>query len=198
MLPKLHRINAVAAALGVSRATVYRFVNEGKLTLVHLGKNSSAITEDSFRALLENLSSRDGSVSQEHTNERADVPGDHAHEERTRRKVYPEQSKSRSALATQIERAIDESSGHWHNDEFRIHGNGLKNLCSAVARIARESGQGAVPKRGEPPSLSNEQFDAIAYAVISLGMVIFQDADRLRHIKALRAVIDATSPRGKK
>ncbi|WP_321878429.1 helix-turn-helix transcriptional regulator [Paraburkholderia bannensis] len=52
MLPKLHRINAAAAALGVSRATIYRFVNQGKLTLVQLGKNSSAITEDSLRAMV--------------------------------------------------------------------------------------------------------------------------------------------------
>lgn len=51
-LPKLHRINIAAAALGVSRATIYRFVNQGKLTPVQLGKNSSAITEDSLRALM--------------------------------------------------------------------------------------------------------------------------------------------------
>ncbi|MBB2981806.1 helix-turn-helix transcriptional regulator [Paraburkholderia tropica] len=51
-LPKLHRINAAAAALGVSRATIYRFVNQGKLTLVQLGANSSAITEDSLRAMV--------------------------------------------------------------------------------------------------------------------------------------------------
>jgi excisionase family DNA binding protein len=52
-LPKLHRINDVAAALGVSRNTVYRFAREGKLVRVQIGENSSRITDESIKALVE-------------------------------------------------------------------------------------------------------------------------------------------------
>ncbi|WP_205999625.1 helix-turn-helix domain-containing protein [Paraburkholderia sp. Ac-20342] len=51
-LPKLHRISAAAAALGVSRNTVYRFAKMGKLTRVQIGENSSGITDESLRALM--------------------------------------------------------------------------------------------------------------------------------------------------
>jgi predicted DNA-binding transcriptional regulator AlpA len=51
-LPKLHRINDAAKALGVSRNTIYRFSNEGKLTRVQIGDNSSGITDESLRALM--------------------------------------------------------------------------------------------------------------------------------------------------
>jgi excisionase family DNA binding protein len=51
-LPKLHRINDAAAALGVSRATIYRMAKEGKIVRVQIGENSSRITDDSIRAFL--------------------------------------------------------------------------------------------------------------------------------------------------
>lgn len=51
-LPKLHRINEAAAALGVSRATIYRMAKEGKIVRVQIGENSSRITDDSIRAFL--------------------------------------------------------------------------------------------------------------------------------------------------
>jgi excisionase family DNA binding protein len=51
-LPKLHRISAAAAALGVSRSTIYRLVRKGKLTLVQIGENSVGITDESLRVLL--------------------------------------------------------------------------------------------------------------------------------------------------
>ncbi|HEX2655593.1 MAG TPA: helix-turn-helix domain-containing protein [Xanthobacteraceae bacterium] len=50
-LPKLHRINDVAAALGVSRNTIYRMVRRGVLTLVKIGPNSSGITDASVQRL---------------------------------------------------------------------------------------------------------------------------------------------------
>lgn len=178
MLPKLHRINAAAAALGVTRATIYRFVKQGKLTMVHLGKNSSAITEDSLRALM-------GENSQS-----ASIPDTPADPQGTHRKVFTNQHSMRANLVAQIEVAIEKSSGRWHGDEFRISINGLRNLCNTVVRITGASGS----NDDQEARLTKEQFDAIAYAVLSLGMVIFRDADRLRHLKALRAVLDATSP----
>jgi excisionase family DNA binding protein len=51
-LPKLHTINATAAALGVSRNTIYRLAREGKLARVQIGENSSRITDDSIRAFV--------------------------------------------------------------------------------------------------------------------------------------------------
>jgi excisionase family DNA binding protein len=51
-LPKLHRINDVATALGVSRNTVYRLAREGKLVRIQIGKNSSRITDESVRAFI--------------------------------------------------------------------------------------------------------------------------------------------------
>jgi excisionase family DNA binding protein len=48
-LPKLHRINDAAAALGVSRNTIYRLAREGKLVRIQIGENSSRITDDSIR-----------------------------------------------------------------------------------------------------------------------------------------------------
>lgn len=50
-LPKLHRINDVAAALGVSRNTIYRMVRRGVLTLIKIGPNSSGITDASIQQL---------------------------------------------------------------------------------------------------------------------------------------------------
>lgn len=49
VLPKLHTINATAAALKVSRATIYRLAREGKLVRIQIGENSSRITDDSIR-----------------------------------------------------------------------------------------------------------------------------------------------------
>lgn len=46
--PKLHRINAAAQLLGVSKPTIYRLVRAGKLTLVKIGTRASAITDDSL------------------------------------------------------------------------------------------------------------------------------------------------------
>jgi excisionase family DNA binding protein len=48
-LPKLHRINDAAAALGVSRCTIYRLAREGKLVRIQIGENSSRITDESIR-----------------------------------------------------------------------------------------------------------------------------------------------------
>lgn len=50
-LPKLHRINDVAAALGVSRQTIYRMVQRGVLTLVKIGPNAARITDASIQRL---------------------------------------------------------------------------------------------------------------------------------------------------
>ncbi|MCG5072219.1 helix-turn-helix transcriptional regulator [Paraburkholderia tagetis] len=52
VLPKLHTINATAAALGVSRPTIYRLAREGKLARVQIGENSSRITDESIRAFV--------------------------------------------------------------------------------------------------------------------------------------------------
>jgi excisionase family DNA binding protein len=49
VIPKLHRINDAAAALGVSRNTIYRLAREGKLVRVQIGQNSSRITDESLR-----------------------------------------------------------------------------------------------------------------------------------------------------
>lgn len=51
-LPKLHRINDAAAALQVSRGTIYRLAKEGKLVRIQIGKNSSRITDESIREFL--------------------------------------------------------------------------------------------------------------------------------------------------
>jgi excisionase family DNA binding protein len=48
--PKLHRIHAVMQQLGVSRMTVYRLVNQGKLKLVKIRERSSGITAASLDA----------------------------------------------------------------------------------------------------------------------------------------------------
>jgi excisionase family DNA binding protein len=52
VLPKLHRINDAAAALCVSRNTIYRLAREGKLVRVQIGENSSRITDESIREFL--------------------------------------------------------------------------------------------------------------------------------------------------
>lgn len=49
---KLHRVNAAAKMLDVSRPTIYRLVRAGELTLVKIGKRASAITEDSLREFI--------------------------------------------------------------------------------------------------------------------------------------------------
>ncbi|WP_310041701.1 helix-turn-helix transcriptional regulator [Paraburkholderia caribensis] len=51
--PKLHRINVAARLLGVSRATIYRLVRAGHLTLVKIGLNASGITDESLRDFVE-------------------------------------------------------------------------------------------------------------------------------------------------
>jgi excisionase family DNA binding protein len=50
--PKLYRIHAVMDQLSISRTTVYRLVNQGKLKLVKIGTRSSGITADSLNALV--------------------------------------------------------------------------------------------------------------------------------------------------
>lgn len=50
--PKLYRISAVMDQLGVSRATIYRMVADGKLRLVKIGARSSGITAESIDALI--------------------------------------------------------------------------------------------------------------------------------------------------
>lgn len=52
VLPKLHRINDAAEALGVSRGTIYRLAKEGKLVRLQIGENSSRITDESIREFL--------------------------------------------------------------------------------------------------------------------------------------------------
>jgi excisionase family DNA binding protein len=49
--PKVYRIHAVMQQLGISRTTVYRLVNQGKLKLVKIGERSSGITAESLDAL---------------------------------------------------------------------------------------------------------------------------------------------------
>ncbi|WP_321946610.1 helix-turn-helix domain-containing protein [Paraburkholderia sp. J10-1] len=51
-IQKLHRINAAAKLLGVSRETIYRFARAGKLVRVQIGDNSSGITDESIRNLM--------------------------------------------------------------------------------------------------------------------------------------------------
>lgn len=50
----VYRINVAQAKLGVSRATIYRLVNTGKLELVKISARVSAITASSIKALVEN------------------------------------------------------------------------------------------------------------------------------------------------
>lgn len=47
-----YRVNVAAAKLGVSRATIYRLVDGGELTLVKLSKRASGITASSLNAHL--------------------------------------------------------------------------------------------------------------------------------------------------
>lgn len=49
--PITYRINVAMAKLGVSRTTIYRMVNDGKLELVKIGKRASGITADSLEAV---------------------------------------------------------------------------------------------------------------------------------------------------
>jgi len=48
--PLTYRINVAMAKLGVSRSTIYRLVNEGKLKLVKISARASGITADSLEA----------------------------------------------------------------------------------------------------------------------------------------------------
>lgn len=47
-LPILYRINTATRKLGVSRATIYRLVKTGDLTLVKISSRASGITEESL------------------------------------------------------------------------------------------------------------------------------------------------------
>jgi len=49
---KLYRIHAVMDMLSISRTTVYRLVDQGKLKLVKIGARSSGITADSVEAIM--------------------------------------------------------------------------------------------------------------------------------------------------
>ena len=51
-VPKLYRISDVMVQLSVSRATIYRMVDAGKLRLVKVGKQGSRITAESIEAVL--------------------------------------------------------------------------------------------------------------------------------------------------
>ncbi|KWO06045.1 transcriptional regulator [Burkholderia cepacia] len=51
-VPKLYRISDVMVQLSVSRATIYRMVDAGKLRLVKIGKHGSRITAESIEAVL--------------------------------------------------------------------------------------------------------------------------------------------------
>lgn len=51
--PLVYRPARAAAALGISRGTVYKLIKDGKLDLVRLGERSSGITATSINALLE-------------------------------------------------------------------------------------------------------------------------------------------------
>ncbi|CAD6548847.1 hypothetical protein LMG28727_04899 [Paraburkholderia kirstenboschensis] len=50
--PRLYRITDVMTLLNVSRATVYRLVDAGRLTKISLGYRTSRITAESVDALL--------------------------------------------------------------------------------------------------------------------------------------------------
>jgi excisionase family DNA binding protein len=50
--PLIFRINAAAASLGLSRATIYRLAQRGELELVKLSPNTSGIPADSLHAYL--------------------------------------------------------------------------------------------------------------------------------------------------
>ncbi|WP_409076943.1 helix-turn-helix transcriptional regulator [Paraburkholderia sp. FT54] len=49
---KLYRITDVMRLLSVSRATVYRLVDAGKLTKIKIGRRASRVTAESIDALL--------------------------------------------------------------------------------------------------------------------------------------------------
>ncbi|KVC69391.1 transcriptional regulator [Burkholderia ubonensis] len=49
---KLYRISAVMGMLSISRTTVYRLVDKGKLKLVKIGERSSGITAKSVEAIM--------------------------------------------------------------------------------------------------------------------------------------------------
>ncbi|RBB41100.1 transcriptional regulator [Burkholderia reimsis] len=49
---KLYRIKAVMDMTSVSRTTVYRLVDKGKLKLVKIGERSSGITAESVEAIM--------------------------------------------------------------------------------------------------------------------------------------------------
>jgi excisionase family DNA binding protein len=51
-IPKLYRISDVMVQLSVSRATIYRMVDAGKLRLVKVGKQGSRITAESVAAVV--------------------------------------------------------------------------------------------------------------------------------------------------
>ncbi|RQT43151.1 DNA-binding protein [Burkholderia cepacia] len=52
---KLYKVRYVMSLLSISKTTVYRLVDAGKLCLVKLGTRSSYITAESVDALLEQL-----------------------------------------------------------------------------------------------------------------------------------------------
>lgn len=64
--PKLYRISAVMAQLGVSRATVYRMAEAGKLCLVKIGERSPRITAESIDKLIAASTPKDENHSAAH------------------------------------------------------------------------------------------------------------------------------------
>lgn len=50
--PKRYRVKSAMGQLGVSKATVYRMVADGKLKLAKIGKHASGITAESIEQLV--------------------------------------------------------------------------------------------------------------------------------------------------
>lgn len=53
--PAIYRINTATKKLGVSRATIYRLVKTGNLTLVKISDRASGITEESLNQYIANI-----------------------------------------------------------------------------------------------------------------------------------------------
>jgi excisionase family DNA binding protein len=51
--PLIYRISTAMSKLGVSRATIYRLVGRGELTIVRFGKKASGITAESIHAFIQ-------------------------------------------------------------------------------------------------------------------------------------------------
>lgn len=63
------------------------------------------------------------------------------------------------ATDEQIESAIEESGGHWVDDEFRINGKDLMGFARALLSASNP----AAPSTGEPVACTDAQIEAITY-----------------------------------